>query len=527
MSRTSITRRDWLKLAGVAGGAAAAMPFWSRHAAAAEGTGAVEIGSRRELLVDDHLIDTLDNARRVLHRPIPREISLVRNKPWEGNSSGYTTVFQDGDLYRMYYRGTHVAYSQGKSKRAHREVYCYAESQDGINWTRPNLGLVEFDGSKKNNIIWDGVGSHNFTPFKDPNPDGSADAKYKAIARGRPLSRNADDTYEHGLYAFQSADGIHWQLIQKTPVITKGAFDSQNLAFWDELRGEYRCYLRDFRDGRDIRTCVSRDFVNWNEPQWLEYSPGRISQLYTNGVIPYYRAPHIFVGFPTRYVDHGWAESTKKLPQREYRELVASSSRRSGTAFTDGMLMSSRDGLRFDVWPESFIRPGIQRPGSWFYGDNYQNWGIVETRSVFEGAPNELSFYVSEAGRQKNGNRLRRYTLRVDGFVSVNAPLAGGELVTRPIRFEGDRLQMNFSTSAAGSIAVEVQDQAGKPIAGFALADCQVQYGDELDRVVSWKGDADLSRLAGKPVKLRFQLKDADLYAFRFTGRQGRQPNAN
>ena len=87
------------------------------------------------------------------------------------------------------------------------------------------------------------------------------------------------------------------------------------------------------------------------------------------------------------------------------------------------MFMSSRDGSHFNLWPESFIRPGINRPGSWFYGDNYQNWGIVETRSSLDGAPNELSFYVSEAGRQKNGNRLRRYTLRIDGFVSVNAPL--------------------------------------------------------------------------------------------------------
>ncbi|MFO7901582.1 MAG: hypothetical protein R6U98_02885 [Pirellulaceae bacterium] len=516
MKHASITRRHWLKLASVAGATAVTTPLCSGDVSAAETGGIVDIGSRRELFVDEYLIEKLHNARRVLHHPTPREISLARNKPWEGNSSGYTTVFQDGDLYRMYYRGTHVVYARGKSERAHREVYCYAESRDGIQWMRPNLGLVEFDGSKKNNIIWDGVGSHNFTPFKDPNPDCSSDAQYKAIGRGRPLSRKAADTYEHGLYAFQSADGIHWKLVRDKPVITKGAFDSQNLAFWDGLRGEYRCYLRDFRDGRDIRTCVSKDFVNWSEPKWLEYSPGRISQLYTNGVIPYYRAPHVFVGFPTRYVDHGWAESTKQLPQREYRELVASSSRRSGTAFTDGMFISSRDGLRFDVWPESFIRPGIQRPGSWFYGDNYQNWGIVETRSLFDGAPNELSFYVSEAGRQKNGNRLRRYTLRIDGFVSVKGPLAGGELITKPLCFEGGQLQINFSTSAAGSVAVEIQDQAGKPVPGFALADCHLQYGDQLDRVVSWKSGADVSRMVGKPVKLRFHLKDADLYAFRF-----------
>lgn len=469
----------------------------------------IDIGSRRELFVDQHLIEQMDGMRLELHRPVPREISLVRNKSWEGNVSGYTTVFQDGDLYRMYYRGTDTIYTQGKVTSPHREVVCYAESQDGITWTRPELGLVDFGSSKKNNIIWDGIGSHCFTPFKDTKPNCPADAKYKAVSRGRPQGKK-------GLYVFKSSDGIYWRLIRDEPVITTGAFDSQNLAFWDSERGEYRAYVRDFRNGRDIRTCTSTDFVNWSEPEFLEYSPDRTSQLYTNGVIPYYRAPHIFVGFPTRYVDYGWAESTKQLPQREYRELVASSSRRSGTAFTDGMFMSSRDGSKFNIWPESFIRPGIQRPGSWFYGDNYQNWGIVETRSHLEGAPNELSFYVSEAGRQKNGNRLRRYTLRIDGFVSVTAPLSGGELVTKLLRFEGSQLEVNFSTSAAGSVRVEIQDADRKTVPGFALADCNEQFGDELDRIVSWKSGTDVSELSGKPVRLRFVLKDADLYSFHF-----------
>jgi hypothetical protein len=465
----------------------------------------IDIGSRRELFVDDYLIERLEGAQRVLHHPTSREVSLVRNKPWEGNVSGYTTVFQDDDIYKMYYRGTHTIYTEGKVTSPHREVVCYAESQDGIHWLRPELGLIEFDGSKKNNIIWDGVGSHNFTPFKDMNPDCKPEEKYKALGSG-----------EGGLYAFKSSDGIHWSLMSEQPVITKGAFDSQNLAFWDSARGEYREYHRDFRDGRDIRTCTSEDFVNWTEPVFLNYSPDRVSQLYTNGVIPYYRAPHIFLGFPTRYVDYEWAESTQKLPQLEYRRLVASSSRRSGTAITDGMFMSSRDGLNFNIWPESFIRPGIQRPGSWFYGDNYQNWGLVETKSHLEGAPNELSIYVSEAGRQPEGNRLRRFTIRIDGFVSVKAPMSGGELITKPIVFAGSNLLINFSTSAAGNIRVEIQDADGEPVDGFGLADCHAIFGDEIERTVTWKDGANISELTGQPVRLRFALKDADLYSLRF-----------
>jgi hypothetical protein len=180
------------------------------------------------------------------------------------------------------------------------------------------------------------------------------------------------------------------------------------------------------------------------------------------------------------------------------------------------MFMSSRDGTSFDIWPESFVRPGIQRAGSWFYGDNSQGWGFVETQSYFEGAPNELSFYLSEAGRQKDGNRLRRYTLRIDGFVSVYARLSGGELITRPLIFSGKELQINFSTSAAGSISIEIQDEIGIPFPGFTLDDCHIQFGDQLNRIVTWKSGADLSELAGKPVRLRVVLKDADLYSFRF-----------
>ena len=211
---------------------------------------------------------------------------------------------------------------------------------------------------------------------------------------------------------------------------------------------------------------------------------------------------------------------------------------------TDGMFMSSRDGQNFEIWPESFRRPGIQRPGSWAYGDNYQNWGLVETKSQLHGAPNELSMYVSEAYKSqfaktadenlgvfvgesegKPGkdshqpelvNRLRRYTIRVDGFVSVQAPLSGGELTTRTLQFDGTRLEINFSTSAAGSLRVELQDANGKPIPDFTLADCHRQFGDQLDRVVSWKQVADVSGLAGKPVRLKFELRDADLYSFRF-----------
>ncbi|MEO6785158.1 MAG: hypothetical protein ABI318_03405, partial [Chthoniobacteraceae bacterium] len=105
---------------------------------------------------------------------------------------------------------------------------------------------------------------------------------------------------------------------------------------------------------------------------------------------------------------------------------------------------------------------------------------------------------------------------RLDGFVSVNAPMRGGELLTKPITFTGSKLALNFSSSAAGSIRVEIQDADGKALPGFALDDCEETFGDAIARIVTWKNGADVSSLAGKPVRLRFVLKDADLFALRF-----------
>lgn len=491
----------------------------------------IEIGSRRELFVEDGLIGSLRGAELRLHAPVPRNVALVTDESWEGNGTNYITVFQDGPKYRMYYRGSHYSYLGGKDRPNTRDVYCYAESTDGITWTKPELELFSWNDSKKNNIVWDGVGSHAFVPFRDTNPKCEPDAQYKALGVGGP---------KHGLYAFKSPDAIHWTLIHPDPVITVGAFDSQNLAFWDVERGEYREYHRDFREGRDIRTATSKDFVHWTEPRFLDYralsSPGagegktvdvkdpvgakypagRVSELYTNQIVPYYRAPHLLLGFPTRYIDRGWTESAKALPRYEYRQVRAKGSTREGTAVTDGMLIASRDRQQFAVWPESFLRPGLRRTDSWFYGDTYQNWGLVETASSLEDGPDEISLYVTERTLQEKGGVIRRYSLRVDGFVSLHAPLAGGELVTRPLKFTGSRLSLNVATSAAGSVRVEIQGEDGKPLSGFSLDDCHPVYGDSLDQIVSWKNSPDLKALNGKPVRLRFEVSDADVYSYQF-----------
>ena len=242
------------------------------------------------MFIDDALIEKLAGLAALrLHQPTPRELALTFDRPWEGSASMYVTVFRDGDLCRMYYRGCHLGVQQGKYTIS-AEYTCYAESRDGIRWTRPNLGLFEVAGSRDNNVILmpDSGGTHNFSPFLDSRPGVPAAERYKAVGGSAP----------GGLFAFVSADGIRWNKLRDKQVITKGAFDSQNVAFWDAARSEYRAYAREFRNGRDIVTCTSKDFLTWTDPVFLDYPPERTSELYTNQVQPYPRAPTCCSAFP-------------------------------------------------------------------------------------------------------------------------------------------------------------------------------------------------------------------------------------
>ena len=120
----------------------------------------------------------------MLHHPVPRNVVLETNEGWEGNGTNYITVFRDGDRYRMYYRAGHYSYIGGKDRPNRKDIYCYAESTDGIHWKKPVLGIINWAGSFKNNIILDSIGSHAFSPFLDRNPDCAPDAKYKALGWG-------------------------------------------------------------------------------------------------------------------------------------------------------------------------------------------------------------------------------------------------------------------------------------------------------------------------------------------------------
>lgn len=444
----------------------------------------INIGSRRELFVDRFLVAELKNARLVLHTP---QLAPPVTPPRP--HGGYGTVLRAPDKFQFYYR----AYTKPDSHWKHgweqhhdNEVTLYAESKDGIHWTLPNLGLYQHPAFPQGNIVLmnEFLVNHNFTPFIDTKPGVAADQRYKALGglAYQPTPEQQAVRAKRGpggLKAYVSPDGIHWKKLRDEPVIPESwgrYFDSQNYAFWSEGEQCYVSYFRRVVRGlRGIARTTSKDFITWTPFVEIPVNlPGE--HLYTPCTQPYFRAPHIYVALPTRFMD------------------------KRGAA-TDILFMTSRGGDRYDrEFTQSLIRPGLGKDG-WANRANYAAIGIHQTGEA------EMSLFLTGG---------RRYTLRLDGFASVYAPLEGGELITKPIIFTGRQLEINYSTSAAGQVRVEIQNENGQPIPGFALQDCAPIWGDHIARIVKWKGGDNLSVLAAKAIRLRFELSDADLFSVKF-----------
>ena len=278
------------------------------------------IGTDRQLFVDDFWIAEYSGVSRRLHPPQKRETVLEREKPWEQDSVSYMGTLKEGDVFRAYYRCRDL-------DAGGLEMTAYQESADGIQWTKPNLGIFEFEGSRDNNIIWMGPGA-NMAPFKDPLPGVPEDERYKAVVRKRDL------------WALVSPDGLNWRLMQENPISTDRPFDSFNVAFWDPWREEYVAYTRgvagsegSFLGGvRWIRRSTSKDFRTWTAFESIDAGDTPFEHLYTNACVAYERAPGTYLMFPSRFVPD--REPTPDWP--------------AGPGVNDIVFMSSRDGIHFD-----------------------------------------------------------------------------------------------------------------------------------------------------------------------------------
>lgn len=422
----------------------------------------------------------LGNATLKLHplRPAPQSAKPALN-------GHYATVLTDGDVFRQYCRGAKVPglhwRNDGWDVYHLAELTLLAESRDGVHWTQPDLGLHQVERYPKGNVVLADqcLANHNFTPFIDTRPGVPAGERYKAfggLGYQKHLRHFRPKMGPGGLFAYASADGVRWKRLRDEPVVQEawGTFDSQNVAFWSAVEGQYVAYFRTFEKGfRAVARTTSDDFVQWTEPVLME---GRMSKehLYTNGTHPYFRAPHIYI-----------APATWFLPGKNPNTRVVLMTTRAGSHRYDRTFGQEQ----FLVDPKVGNRT------------NYIAWANgVQT------GPGELSFY----------NLGKRYTLRLDGFASLHAGEVPGEARTRTLRFEGQRLVVNFEAAPSGWIKVGLHDDAGTPVPGYGLDDCLPLTGDDVERVVAWRRGEDVGRFQGADVSLRFALNNADIYSFRF-----------
>lgn len=493
----------------------------------------LHIGTRREVCWDEALIDTVKNIRIQMHTPEYRGEVMKWDAPWEGSGAGCLTLIPDGGLQRMYYIGSQMDVDEYGNEQMRSGVMCSAETTDGVHFTRSRIDERSYTGIKQNNLLPTPEGV-SLSIFRDTNPACPENERYKALC--------GDFAGHHdSLWLFVSADGLHFE--KKRILIEDGAFDSLNTVFWDDQTQQYFLFYRGYHgfatDGdkplawttppkieteedleiqihclgltRDIRVRTSPDLVTWSEPQRLDFGDADDLELYTNNIQKYPRAPHMFIGFPMRYIDrYKDAHNYPLLPDWKHRQEIIRKWPRVGTAMTDAAVMTSRDGVHFRRTEEAFLYSRAQWGHEWYYGDSEICYGMAQTPSPVPGAPDEISLY-SGVGYRSRAVSCCRWAVRLDGFFSWRCDYTPGRVVTKPITFAGDALRMNFSTSAFGYVRIRLLDEVGEAIPGY---DSGAHFGDDVEREVAF--EKPLAALAGKPVRMEITMKDADLYSFKF-----------
>ena len=455
----------------------------------------------------------------IMHKPEKKNLALVCDDVWEGVHNGYSTVIKVGDKYRMYYRVGGQSGYVFPTGRKEMGAVCVAESTDGITFKKKRIGKFEYDGSTDNNIVFwrnNGRWLDTFTVFYDETENCPESEKFKAFAR---------DAGTDILDLYISEDGYDFQYVKR--INLPGTFDSYNVVFFNKETNQYNLYFRGYHhpdgtsvkgyndmdatnDIRDVRLAVSNDFREWEFIDFIKFEEGqKYVQLYTNQITQYYREPNTLIGFPVRYFDHrDDKENLKYMSHRDKRLEITAKWGREGTAFTDCAIMTSSDGINFDLRSKAFITPGIENSNNWWYGNCYTAYGLVETLAD-DGETKEISFYMGENYRVKNVD-YRRYTVRLDGFFSWYGE-EGANAVTKPFVLENKNMFVNFETSALGGLGIEILDENGNALEGYKS---YTIFGNTTNRPVEF--EKSLSELVGKTVKVRFTFNDAHLYSFTF-----------
>jgi len=493
----------------------------------------ITVGSRKQLFIDARFIQSSRGVRLTVNPPIKAERVLRPEKSWESKGiHAYSTVLEHEGGYRMWYD----AFAAGG--HPYSRSICYATSRDGVHWERPEIGLFEWDGARRNNIVMPGT---NGSVMVDPN--GPDEHRFKALVLVTenslwPESKGAI-AGEYGgkhfleLYLCTSPDGLRWRR-QKTPALPF-FHDTHNQLFYDTRLRKYVAYVRTHEAGRTVGR------TEFDDPLALPWpyreQPGELrgpgmsrraaggefhvalardgsdppdTDLYTPCVVQYPWADDAYFSFTSAYRHYALAGAGTVLKDDRGRY------RNDGPL--EVQLGVSRDGLD---WSRPDRRPYVPLglKGSWDGGQVYMALGMIrkgpEIWQYYSGTFYTHGAYDPTAPDDSGG--LCRLVQRLDGFVSADADYTGAELTTPLVVFSGGRLEVNIDCSAMGEAWVELLDDGNRPIPGYRLQDAISVDRNDVAARVRWRERDDAAELAGRPVRLRFKLRACKLYAFQFS----------
>jgi hypothetical protein len=491
------------------------------------------------LLFDDTAVARKRNVALTLNPPQRDADPVIRpDQPWESvgifGDSCASVVDDDGKV-RLWYAAPYPAAANGgpvltpaeikgmdektlnDARSAARLLLCYAESDDGVHFTKPPLGLIDYEGNPTN-IVY--TGRCGGTVFIDPT---APPAKRYKMIHGHgprlPHIRKGSDlppvNIYHAIYGSWSRDGIHWKT-SDTPIMPWYT-DTTNVAYWDDERMHYAAFCRynvgkTYQRGRTIGEpdgwrwraigrSVSRDFFKFPKPKVI-CEPTEAEALPKATGIDYYNS------------------AAMKYPFAPSSYFLFSSDFNHATDQLEVHLATSRDGIHYTRWKKPFI--GLGHDGSFDCRRTYMVTGIVRRG-------NELWMYYlgqnTRHGRKEPkppyAGGIGRVRLRLDGFVSQDAGEEKGWLLTEPVRLHGDTLAVNADIGVRGGMKVELRSADNKALPGFGPRDADPLSGNNVAHPVTWRGNSSLKPLRSRTVRLRFVGNHFRLFSFECSDRNG------
>ncbi len=480
----------------------------------------LDIGSERQLLFDDRYFEKARGIVRRMNPPSQDDSPVFTpGRPWESMGfAGYNTVRREEDgTFRLWYGAMmKIGLPQEGAIRL-----CYAESGDGAHWERPELGLIPFQGSTRNNIVAPQLERQSMqgaTVYRDDRAP--APERYKLWSKLRPTDDELAAGALQGLFAMHSPDGIRWSVYPGQPNPPDQQCDTQNVFFWDDRVGAYVGYtrLRETQHAdeaaaatrgryRGVGRITSHDFRTWSATQRIlepddtdreipvpVRNTNPVLDYYTNCAMKYPWAQDAYLMFPS--VFYHW-EKQDGFP-----------------ATMDVQLLTSRDGIAWDRAGDRdpFLRPGPD--GSVSSGMIFANPWLVPDGDALWLYYTGMSRRHDQSPSAPAPSAIYRSRIRRDGFVSADAGYGGGEFTTPPLVHAAGTLEVNCDGSAGGWLSVEVQDASGRPLPGYTIADARPVTGNAIRKRVTWRAHTNAPEHPASPHRLRFVMRGMKLYAF-------------